>query len=305
MVLKRLTGNGNIKTCTVYHALMALCLMVSMGCESALPLLDPILLRPWGPPKKTPANLGLKFEDVRIPTAGGNHLSAWFIPAQQKKARATFLVHTGMEGNIARFLIITAWAANDDINMLIYDWQGFGASEGEPHYSNFDNDTRGALSYLLSRSEPSCRKVIHLGISLGTLPAVAIAAENLDTTIGLALYGPFFPNELPGIWLSDHALPVFVPLGDVSGILWTAMLPENMKPWNYWDRLTMPKIVITPVDDEVIPTEQQVRFFNALPDPKTQYFTYGGHTRAPERDPDLGTHVMDWAHRLPGLLPAE
>src|SRR5262245_59642390 len=72
---------------------------------------DRFALRPWAPPTETPADIGLEFEDLRLPTSGGLTLSAWYLPAKSGNPRSTFLFHTGAEGNIARFLPEIAWGA--------------------------------------------------------------------------------------------------------------------------------------------------------------------------------------------------
>ncbi|GMV96867.1 MAG: hypothetical protein AMXMBFR83_12270 [Phycisphaerae bacterium] len=280
-------------------------LLASCGCGFDVQALDRFLLRPWPPSEQTPADFGQTFEDVRFPSANGAMISAWFVPAQNGTARGTFLVHTGMEGNIGRFMPLLVAGAERDFNVLVYDWQGFGASEGIKDFRNFEHDTHAALGYLRSRPEPSCRKIIHTGISLGCLPAVAITALEPDDAVGLILYGPFFPHHLPPLWVMERANFLLVPFAAVAGGWWAALLPPFMLPEPFFDDLRVPILLITPSDDTIVPPSEQDLFYQALPEPKSRYFTFGGHTRAPERDPELFTAITGWSRQLPGLLPGE
>jgi hypothetical protein len=265
---------------------------------------DSLLLRPWPEPKTSPAELGLAYEPVRIPTADGRMLAAWFVPAQGGLPRATVVIHTGMEGNIGRYLSLLPWAADNEFNALIYDYQGFGASEGEAAFRNFEADARAVVDYLLSRPEDSAHVLIHLGGSLGSLPALAATAEYPGETVGVVIFGGFFPEQIGGIWLRTFVSPLLGPIGDVFSHLWVAVLPDFMNPRNAIGRIEDPILVIVPENDTIVPTEAQMNFFAALPEPKQLYFTPAAHSPdAMEHDPALGPTILEWARQLDGLLP--
>lgn len=279
----------------------------SIGCAA----LDPpswsrFLLLPWGPSELTPEAHDLAFEEVQIASANGNLLSGWYVPAQPGPARATFIVHTSMQGNLQRYLPLIPHTARRGFNLLVYDWQGFGASEGIPDFRNFEPDTHAALNYLRGRSEPSCHKIIHTGISLGCIPATAISTEATEESIGLVLYGPFYPERVPPVWLGDHMSILLAPLGGVAGDIWAALLPPFMRPQNFVGQVTVPTLVVTPEDDDIVPPSVQAEYFEALgTSTKEQYNTFGGHTHALDADPGFFDAIVGWAEQLPGLLPAE
>jgi hypothetical protein len=274
------------------------------GCQIDLEGWDLIFLRPWPAAEVSPADVGLEFEDLRIASAEGKMLAAWFVPAQSGNPRGTVLLHPGMEGNIGRYVSMLPWAAENDFNILIYDYQGFGASEGEPDFRNFEPDAHAVVNYLLSRPEPSCGVIIHLGGSLGTLPALSAAAEYPDSTVGVVVFGGFFPEQVGGIWLRTFVSPLLAPLGDITGLLWIALLPEFMNPRLAIDRVRAPILAIIPEDDTIVPREAQMIFFEALPEPKELYITPADHSpQALEKDPNIGRVILRWAEQLDGILP--
>jgi len=283
-----------------------LAMTATAGCHVGLDTWDAMLLSPWPAPQETPADIGLEYETLRIPSTGGNKLAAWYVPAVGGKARATVLIHTGTEGNIGRYLSLLPWAVENEFNALIYDYQGYGASEGKAGFRNFEPDAHAVVDYLLSRPEPSAHHIIHLGASLGSLPAVAIAADRPDSTIGLITYSGFFTDQVGTIWLETFVSPLLAPFGGITDAMWTASLPGFMNPRNAIDRIQVPILAIIPEHDKVVPPDAQMNFFDALHEPKQLYLAFSAHSpRAIEEEPAIGEAILKWARQLPGLLAAD
>jgi dienelactone hydrolase len=62
---------------------------------------------PKVPERRTPADLGLPYETVRIPTENGKRLFAWLVPAGAEKAPAVAVIH-GWGGNAEHMLPFAA-----------------------------------------------------------------------------------------------------------------------------------------------------------------------------------------------------
>jgi hypothetical protein len=261
---------------------------------------DRVMLVPTGLPESSPAAFGLNYEDIRFPSANGNMLTGWLVPATSGKPLATILVHTGMRGNVETYLSTVPWAANNDFNIMIYDWQGFGASEGVAHFTNWEPDMRAAVDYLLSRPESSTG-IIQMGASLGAIPGLAATAWYPDQTIGLVLYGGFFTGDFAESWLIYQVTPLLASFGMMGDFAWNALLPDFFDGRRYLDSIHVPILSITPADDTIVPVPEQDKFYEALPEPKQRYFTYGGHVHACDTDPELGNAVIAWAKALPAI----
>ncbi|MBI4580419.1 MAG: alpha/beta hydrolase [Planctomycetes bacterium] len=281
----------------------AVCLSFAVGCGTPGNVIDRYFLKSPGPPKTSPADLGLVYEDVRFPSLNGYQLAGWFVPAAGGEPLATVLVHTGMQGNLDTYLPMVPWAASD-FNVLIYSWQGFGASEGESDFSNFEPDTRAAVEYLLSRPGAD-RGIIQLGASLGAVPAMAAAANYPDQTIGLILYGGAFLEDIPSMWLATQITPLLWPIGRVGDHVWAAILPDFFDAHRYLDSIRVPILAVTAEDDETVPVPAQMALYGALPEPKQLYLTYGGHLHAVETDGELAGVVVEWAKAVVVGRPAQ
>ncbi len=271
------------------------------GCGLPWDKWDCVFLQSPGPPEKTPGDLGLNYEDVRIPTPSGNQMAGWFVPAASGNPKATFLVHTGMRGNIETYLSIIPWAADNNYNLLIYDWEGFGASEGEPDFDNFEPDIHAAVDYLLSRPESSTG-IIQMGASFGAVPSMAATVAYPDQTIGLVLYGAGFTEELATTWLEYRVNPLLAMVGRWGDGVWNILLPDFFQANRYFGQIKVPVLQVIASDDSIIVPQEQEHFYKSLPQPKQLYMTYGDHVHAPDTDPNLGPAVIEWANQLPAIV---
>ena len=129
----------------------------------------------------TPAVWRLAFEDVSFPAADGTRLHGWFIPAPG--ARATLLFFHGNAGNISHrgdSIVIfhrLGW------NVFIFDYRGYGNSEGTPSESGLYADAAGAWRYLTETRRIAPGDITIFGRSLGAAVAVKHAADVLPAAL--------------------------------------------------------------------------------------------------------------------------
>ena len=75
-------------------------------------------------------------------------------------------------------------------NVFIFDYQGYGMSEGTPTEAGLYADCRAALEYVLSRSDVSRSKLAFYGYSLGCAGAIDVAAYTFSPS-ALCLEAPY------------------------------------------------------------------------------------------------------------------
>src|SRR5262249_18820148 len=81
-------------------------------------------------PPRTPASLGLAFEDVRFPTADGVRLGGWLVPHPQARGNAIFCHGWGRNRGHVAGLLPTLHGLG--LNVLAFDFRGHGPSGGPP-----------------------------------------------------------------------------------------------------------------------------------------------------------------------------
>ena len=127
-----------------------------------------------------------EFEDVNFTANDDTALHGWFFPAVSNRV---FIVSHGNAGNISHRSRMGDFLNEElDVNVFMYDYRGYGRSEGEPSEEGTYSDIRGAYSYIRSRGyAPS--DIFLLGQSLGSAIAVHLATE--VPVGGIILEAPF------------------------------------------------------------------------------------------------------------------
>lgn len=169
-------------------------------------LLETLLFFPEALPPVTPADAGLRYEELSIPTEDGQTLHAWWLPAAPPVFGHVLHLH-GNAGSIA-YRIDTAGALlGAGLDVLLFDYRGYGRSTGRPTEAGTLLDARAARLALLARRGVRPDRVVYLGESLGGAVAVALAAESPPRALVLqstftsvremaALHYPLVPSFL-------------------------------------------------------------------------------------------------------------
>jgi len=137
-----------------------------------------------------PASLRRPFDEISLKSADGVRLHGRFFPAAAKAPRAhlALLLLHGNAGNIThRVHYYEAWLELG-LNVLTFDYRGYGKSEGIPGEEGTYTDAQAALAWLRNRGFPNERLVV-LGKSLGGGVASELAVR--EPVAGLILQSTF------------------------------------------------------------------------------------------------------------------
>ena len=189
------------------------------------------------------------FEDVRFTADDGTPLHGWFMPAGRNEV---LIVSHGNAGNISHRGSMGDFLTDEfDVNVLMYDYRGYGRSDGEPSEEGTYSDIRGAYAYIRSRGyEPS--DIYLMGQSLGSAIAVDLAAE--EELGGIVLEAPF-TNVAAIVRHVFH-----VPLDWIIRTRYDSLSKIN--------RIRAPVAFIHATDDPVVPVELGRELFEAASAPK-------------------------------------
>ena len=170
-VLRRCTSLG---TCVVARlALLGTFVIVLAGC------VERMFFYPDAVTYTTPAQFGVKVEDIYVVSGDGSRLHGWFIPAVGQ-AKATVLHLHGNAANISNHLPLVAWLPARGYHVLMIDYRGFGRSEGKPSLDGIVDDAAAALTYLRTRSDVDATRLIVFGQSIGGATALRMLARDSE-----------------------------------------------------------------------------------------------------------------------------
>jgi len=249
------------------------------------------IFAPTRPIEQRPADVLLDYEEVRFPAADGVMLHGWFVPAESPKA--TVLLCHGNAGNISHRLFTLELFHRLGLQTLIFDYRGYGRSEGAPSEAGLYADAEGAWDYLTDRRGLPPGRIVLFGRSLGGSLAARLAARHGPA--GLVLDSAF--TSMPKLagelyWhLPVHPLirAKFETIADVR-------------------RVRCPVLVAHSRDDEMIRFEHARRLYETACEPKQLLELTGGHNEGMANEPEkygrtIVTFIEEATARSDGISP--
>lgn len=166
----------------VYLALSPLCATRLYNC---------IMFFPWKYPTGhylVREASGVSPRDVWMPVADPREdIHGWYY--QKPNAKVTVLIHHGQGGNLTFLRPFAEIFLNCGANVLIYDYEGFGRSDGEPSIEALHRDGLAAFDYLCNKEKIPREQIVNCGESLGTGVAAYVTEKRFGA--GLILFSPY------------------------------------------------------------------------------------------------------------------
>jgi fermentation-respiration switch protein FrsA (DUF1100 family) len=204
-----------------------------------------------------------RVEDCYFTTADGVRLHGWYCTPQKRRAGELVPVPSDMvilwfhgnAGNLSHRFDMICGLMELPVQVFIIDYRGYGKSEGSPSERGLYLDARAAWDYLTAGREIPAARIVVLGKSLGSAPAVDLAS-NVEPA-GLIVQSGFTSA-------ADMAATIFP-------FLPSALLRTKMDSINKIANVACPKLFVHSPVDEVVPYKLGRRLFDAAPEPKQFY----------------------------------
>jgi uncharacterized protein len=210
--------------------------------------------------QRTPNDVGLDYETVWLTTEDGIRIEAWYVPTPS--ARGVALLAHGNAGNIGNRVDYAPLFHRLGYSLLLFEYRGFGRSEGRPSEEGTHLDARAAWHHLVKERRVPPERIVLVGESLGGAVVARLAAEERPGALVLAssfvsvpeLAAELFP-WLPARWLARYRYDTLESLGRVSS----------------------PVFIAHSRQDEIVPFSHGERLFAAAKEPKAFLEMTGGH----------------------------
>jgi fermentation-respiration switch protein FrsA (DUF1100 family) len=221
-----------------------------------------------------PPDLQLPVQRAAIRTDDGLTLGSWVIRADDDSTGYWLLICHGNAGNLSEFGRPAHYAALRELglNLLAFDYRGYGESEGAPTEAGLYKDADAAYRHLREVLGVAPGKIVIFGHSLGSAVAVDLASR--VPAAGLILEG-----ALTSVLERGRELYPYIPVRWIGRSRYASV--------DKIVRVTSPKLFLHARADDVIPLSHGRRLFEAAPPPKTFVELKGGHGDAFEVDSAL------------------
>ena len=208
----------------------------------------------------TPDDIGLAFEDLTLTTSDGLALAAWYVPHPSPAGTALFC--HGNAGNMSNRLVTVQTLHALGYNVLLFDYRGYGRSEGSPDEQGTYLDAEAAWRYLTQTRGESPQSLIIMGRSLGGAVAIELATRHEPAALVVE--------------------STFTCLADVAAVHYRCVPVRILTRYHYDSAakvagLRCPKLFLHATDDELVPIELGRHLYEAAAPPKRFVETPGDH----------------------------
>lgn len=234
--------------------------------------------------------------DVYFMSPDGLTLHGWYFRA--KEERGSILICHGNVENLSTHVKLDLWLIDAGYNLFIFDYRGYGRSEGTPGVQGIHRDAEAALETLLFTLPRAKRdNIVVFGKSLGGAVAVYTVSNSphKNRVKALVLDSAFSSyRRIAREKTADSVIgwPFQYPLS------W--LINDDFSPIKFIKRVApVPIIIIYGKNDDIVPGHHSRMLYDAAVPPKELWeVTVPGHVRA-QADERTRKKLLDYLISLP------
>lgn len=170
------------------------------------------------------------------------------------------MLNHGNAGNISHRLEKLRIFHDLGLNVLLYDYRGYGKSEGAPSEAGLYTDAQAAYDFLVNEKKVPPQQIISYGESLGGSVAAHLTRNN---TVGAMILDSSFTS------LKDIAQIHYPVLAGLA--------QSNFDTLSDTANVQVPVLVLHSRNDEIVPFAQGKKLFEAAKGPKQLVELRGDH----------------------------
>lgn len=237
-----------------FSKLFFICMLLT-GCTSLIYQPDKYLYA-------HPDQFKTKFEAFTFNSLDGTKLSAWKLFSHTPKPKNLLIYFHGNAQNLTSHFMNSVWLAEHGYDILIFDYRGYGLSEGKPNPKGVSEDGLAFLNYAYGDyKKGGYTKFIVYGQSLGG----AVALKSLEDFA--------HRDEISLLVLDSTFLSPREVARDKTNRLLKYLISNDYTANPELKHLTMPILSIHSTADFVINYTLGLELFNSIPNPNKEFWT--------------------------------
>lgn len=210
-------------------------------------------------------------ESVLYKSSKGHTLNGWMLKPKHAAPTSTLLHLHGNGGCLLSQFRAISPLVEQGFQVFMFDYSGFGFSDGKPTRNNVLTDALSTLDYVKAREDVKDTKLLLYGQSLGGHLSAVVAAQRAADIDGLVMEGAFSSHKDIG----GHIVPFFGKVFVKQGYSAMHSIKEYHKPL----------LIIHSAQDSTIPFFMGKKIYDAANEPKLFYEVEKCHICAPQYYP--------------------
>ena len=223
-------------------------------------------------------------ESVIFKNEKGVYLNGWMIKSKKASNITKTILHFhGNTGSLLGQYSAIKPLLEKDVQIFVFDYSGFGFSNGEATRANLLTDGVAAIEYLKNRADVKNTKLILYGQSYGGHLAVCVASKAAQDYDLLVAEGAFSNHKDLSAF---GATPFF-------GLMSRIFVKEIYSGTKMIKKVTQPVLIIHSTEDKVIPFKMGEKLFNNANQPKSFLKVKGVHLEALKNNLEEVNNAME------------
>ncbi len=250
---------------------------------------------------RTPADVGLSAQSVRLPTADNKTLFAWFVSASVPVPAPTVLVMHGWGANASLMLPALAPLHAAGFSVMLMDARCHGQSDDAPFTSlpRFAEDIEAGMDWLQRQPAVDSKRIAIMGHSVGAGAALLCATRRNDVRAVISLSAFAHPREVMRTFLAEAHIPYPVVgwyvMRHVQVVIGARF--DDIAPLTSIARLRCRVLLVHGSEDELVPVANVKRLLAAGSADRVQCLCVkGGHDPSAALTVHL-PELLDFLHR--------
>ena len=215
--------------------------------------------------------LSYTIESVLFKSSTNNLLNGWMLKPKGIIPSLTIVHLHGNGGSILGQFAAIRPLLSSGFQIFVFDYSGYGFSEGTATRANLLADGMAAVDYVKSREDVQQSKLVLYGQSYGGHLAACIAAERESAIDALVVEGAF----------SNHKDLSANGAKKMAGLMSRIFVKEMYSGTRMIGRFHKPVLVIHSTEDKVIPIAMGQKLFGKANAPKQFFEIKGAHLAGP------------------------
>ena len=223
---------------------------------------------------QTFADTPYKAEELKILTPDSIALDAWYITNMGAESTVLYFGGNGFVLETSYHIIMSI--LDQEVNLLVFNYRGYGKNEGRPSIQGFEKDGLAAYDYLAETLNIASEQIILHGHSLGSF--IATNTSNQRNSRALVLQNPvtdmndWTETAIPRLLRSFLKFEIDSALQENSNL-------KQIK------QVEVPLFIVAGKEDKITPPELAQKLFEAAENTSNREIMIidkGGHNDLPE-----------------------
>lgn len=209
-----------------------------------------------------PLKIKLSYQDVYFPASDGVKLHSWFFKSTIPQSKGTLIFFHGNAQNISSHYLNLIWILNEGYNLFVFDYRGYGQSEGKPSQSGIYLDALAALEkgHELNSANGNGLLVVY-GQSLGGIISLrAIPDFKHQDDIDFIVQDSTFMSYQDVAFTKLTQRWFLWPISPLAYVL----VSDEMASSKVIGKIKSPTLVITGLKDEIVPPKEGKELYSKL-----------------------------------------